>query len=150
MAGRVQAVNGLSLRVRPGSTVALVGESGSGKSVTAQAILGILPRTAWITGGEILFNDPETGSRDLAKLSRRSREFTAIRGNRIGMIFQEPMTSFSPLHTIGSQIGEALEIHRPVTSRAVVGSSAMSRAGRQISAMAIIARCRSPPESSNG
>jgi peptide/nickel transport system ATP-binding protein len=116
MAGRVQAVNGLSLRVRPGSTVALVGESGSGKSVTAQAILGILPRTAWITEGEILFNDPEAGVRDLAQLSRKSREFTAIRGNRIGMIFQEPMTSFSPLHTIGSQIGEALEIHRPVTS----------------------------------
>ena len=54
----MQAVNGLSLRVRPGSTVALVGESGSGKSVTAQAIMGILPRTACITGGEILFNDP--------------------------------------------------------------------------------------------
>ena len=63
MAGRVQAVNGLSLRVRPGSTVALVGESGSGKSVTAQAILGILPRTAHITGGEILFNDQVGGMR---------------------------------------------------------------------------------------
>src|ERR671917_377473 len=69
MAGRVQVVDRLSLRVRPGSTVALVGESGSGKSVTAQAILGILPRTAWITQGEILFNDPEAGVRDLAKLS---------------------------------------------------------------------------------
>ena len=100
------------MRIRPGSTVALVGESGSGKSVTAQAIMGILPRTAHITGGEILFNDPETGARDLAKLPPRSKEFTAIRGNRIGMIFQEPMTSFSPLHTIGDQIGEALSVHR--------------------------------------
>jgi peptide/nickel transport system ATP-binding protein len=116
MAGRVQAVNGLSLRVRPGSTAALVGESGSGKSVTAQAIMGILPRTAHITSGEILFNDPATGVRDLAKLDPRSREFTQIRGNRIGMIFQEPMTSFSPLHTIGDQIGEALAVHEKVSS----------------------------------
>src|SRR5688500_2257110 len=91
MAGRVQAVNGLSLRVQPGSTVALVGESGSGKSVTAQAIMGILPRTAWITSGEILFRDPSGVPRDLAALPPRSGEFRAVRGNRIGMIFQEPM-----------------------------------------------------------
>ena len=69
LAGRVQAVDSLSMRVRPGSTVALVGESGSGKSVTAQAIMGILPRTAHITGGEIVFNDRDSGDRDLAKLS---------------------------------------------------------------------------------
>jgi peptide/nickel transport system ATP-binding protein len=116
MAGRVLAVNGLSLRVRPGTTVALVGESGSGKSVTAQAIMGILPRTAFITSGEVLFNDPLSGVRDLAALNPRSREFTTIRGDRIGMIFQEPMTSFSPLHTIGDQIGETLAVHRNVTA----------------------------------
>jgi peptide/nickel transport system ATP-binding protein len=115
MAGRVQAVNRLSLRVRPGSTVALVGESGSGKSVTAQAILGILPRTAFITTGQILFDDSNSGQRDLAALSPKSKAFQAIRGDRIGMIFQEPMTSFSPLHTIGDQIGEALTVHRKVT-----------------------------------
>jgi peptide/nickel transport system ATP-binding protein len=117
MAGRVQAVNGLSLRVRPGTTVALVGESGSGKSATAQAIMGILPRTARITGGSILFNDPDTGVTDLATLPTRSERFREIRGNRIGMIFQEPMTSFSPLHTIGDQIGEALAVHRNVSAR---------------------------------
>ena len=115
MAGRAMAVNKLSMRVRPGSTVALVGESGSGKSVTAQAILGILPRTAHITSGEIRFDDPLTAPRDLARMSPRSKEYQAIRGNRIGMIFQEPMTSFSPLHTIGDQIGEALAVHADVT-----------------------------------
>ncbi|MGH6924073.1 MAG: dipeptide ABC transporter ATP-binding protein [Propylenella sp.] len=115
MAGRAQAVDRLSMRIRPGRTVALVGESGSGKSVTAQAIMGILPRTARITSGEIRFDDAEVGSRDLAKLRPKSKEFTNIRGNRIGMIFQEPMTSFSPLHTIGDQIGETLAVHRNVT-----------------------------------
>jgi peptide/nickel transport system ATP-binding protein len=116
LAGRVQAVDGLSMRVRPGSTVALVGESGSGKSVTAQAVMGILPRTACITSGSIRFNDPKSGPRDLAKLKPRSKEFTHIRGNRVGMIFQEPMTSFSPLHTVGDQIGEALAVHHSVSA----------------------------------
>ncbi len=116
LAGRVQAVDGLSMRVRPGSTVALVGESGSGKSVSAQATMGILPRTARITAGEILFNDPSEGVRDVAKIRPKSKEFMHIRGNRIGMIFQEPMTSFSPLHTIGDQIGEALAVHNKVSA----------------------------------
>jgi peptide/nickel transport system ATP-binding protein len=119
LAGRVRAVDDLSLRVRPGTTVAVVGESGSGKSVTARAILGLLPRIGSITAGEILFDDPATGPVDLAALSPRSPKFAAIRGNRIGMIFQEPMTSFSPLHTIGDQIGEALSTHRDMSKREV-------------------------------
>jgi len=112
LGGVIKAVNGISFRVRPGSTVALVGESGSGKSVTAQAILGILPRTARITGGQIAFNDPLTGHHDLAHLNPCSKAFASLRGNAMSMIFQEPMTSLSPLHTIGDQIGEALILHR--------------------------------------
>jgi peptide/nickel transport system ATP-binding protein len=113
-AGAITAVDGLSFRVRPGSSIALVGESGSGKSVTAQAITGILPRTARIAGGEILLADPDAPGKviDLARLDPASSRFRAIRGNHISMIFQEPMTSLSPLHTIGDQISEALFLHR--------------------------------------
>ena len=103
------------------STVALVGESGSGKSVVSQAILRILPRSGQITGGEILFADPRgsTGKAvDLAKLPGDGAAMRAIRGGRISIIFQEPMTSLSPLHTIGNQVGEALRLHRPVDRRA--------------------------------
>ncbi len=115
LGGVIKAVNGISFRVRAGSTVALVGESGSGKSVTAQSILGILPRTAKITGGKILFNDPAGGITDLAALTPRSPTFAALRGDRISMIFQEPMTSLSPLHTIGDQISESLRLHKNAT-----------------------------------
>lgn len=113
-AGVVRAVDGLSFRLRAGSAVALVGESGSGKSVTAQAILGLLPRTARITHGEVLLADDEAdgGAIDLAQLDAQSRAFRAVRGNRISMIFQEPMSSLSPLHTVGDQVSEALFLHR--------------------------------------
>ncbi len=115
LGGVIKALKGISFRVRPATTVALVGESGSGKSVTAQAILGLLPRTAKITRGEILLNDPVAGRLDLAALSPRSKRFAALRGNKISMIFQEPMTSLSPLHTIGDQIGETAIIHHGVS-----------------------------------
>ncbi|MBC8129239.1 MAG: dipeptide ABC transporter ATP-binding protein [Rhizobiaceae bacterium] len=112
MAGTTRAVNGLSFRVEPGKTVAIVGESGSGKSVTAQAIMGILPPIARRLDGRILFQEKGASAVDLAGLDTRSKEFAAIRGARISMIFQEPTTSFSAYHTIGDQIGEALKIHR--------------------------------------
>jgi peptide/nickel transport system ATP-binding protein len=114
--GTVKAVDGVSFRVPPGKTVALVGESGSGKSVVSQAIMGILPKAARIEGGTILFRDPAKGGaeRDLAQVSAASAEYRAIRGGRISIIFQEPMTSLSPLHTVGNQIGEALTLHRKV------------------------------------
>ena len=116
--GYIRAVRGASFRVRPRSTVALVGESGSGKSVVSQAIMRILPRSGEITQGAILFNDPRGNGTaiDLARLPANSAQMRAIRGGRISIVFQEPMTSLSPLHTVGNQVGEALRLHRKVAS----------------------------------
>jgi len=116
--GFIHAVTGVSFRVRPKSVVALVGESGSGKSVVSQTILRILPRSGVITRGKILFADPRLDGQviDIAKLPSDSAQMCAIRGGRISIIFQEPMTSLSPVHTIGDQVGEALRLHRPVTT----------------------------------
>ena len=112
LGGKVDAVKRADLRVLPGKVTALVGESGSGKSVISQAIMGILPQTA-SAAGRIMFDDPGSmsGPVDLLSLPRDGREIRAIRGNRMGKIFQEPMTSLSPLHTIGNQISEVLQIH---------------------------------------
>ena len=115
--GIVDAVKGASLTIRQGSTVALVGESGSGKSVISQCIMGILPEVGEIVSGEILFADPKKNGEivDLAKTSQKSPQMRGIRGGRISIIFQEPMTSLSQLHTISDQIGEALHLHRKVS-----------------------------------
>ncbi len=112
--GKIEAVRDVSFRVMSGATVALVGESGSGKSVISQAIMGILPKAAEISGGRILFSDPVTPNEtiDIAALDPACAKIRAIRGDRISIIFQEPMTSLSPLHTIGDQISEALHLHR--------------------------------------
>jgi len=113
-AGTVKAVDGVSFRIPEGRTVALVGESGSGKTMVAQAIMSILPRVARIEGGEILFLDPrKPGSVvDISRLDPEGAQVRDIRGGRISIIFQEPMTALSPLHTVGNQIGEALMLHR--------------------------------------
>jgi peptide/nickel transport system ATP-binding protein len=126
-AGVLRAVDGVSFCVKPGATVALVGESGSGKSVIAQTIMGILPRVAQITGGSILFHDRQSsataagaanGVIDIAGIDRDSPGMRDIRGRRISMIFQEPMTSLSPLHTVGNQVSEALRLHHPADKKA--------------------------------
>ena len=112
LGGQIQAVKRADLRVLPGKVTALVGESGSGKSVISQAVMGILPRTATV-GGRVLFNDPAACDKpiDLLSLPREGARIRALRGSRMGKIFQEPMTSLSPLHTIGNQISEVLKIH---------------------------------------
>jgi len=115
LGGRLQVVKGANLRVLPGKVTALVGESGSGKSVISQSVMGILPNTAKVTG-KILFTDPIDGrSTDILQLSRDGPEIRALRGSRMAKIFQEPMTSLSPLHTVGNQISEVLAIHTDAT-----------------------------------
>jgi len=112
--GILKAVDGVDFTIKPGGTVALVGESGSGKSVCSQAIMGLLPKAAKIAGGSILFQDPGNNGAppiDIARLDRNGPEMRRIRGGRISIIFQEPMTSLSALHTVGDQIGEAVQLH---------------------------------------
>ena len=110
--GTFMAVKDASLRVLPGKVTALVGESGSDKSVISQAIMGILPPIARAEG-KILFCDPAAGGKpvDIVRLPLDGSEIRQLRGRRMGKIFQEPMTSLSPLHTIGNQISEVLAIH---------------------------------------
>ncbi len=114
--GVINAVKGVSFTIKQGSTVALVGESGSGKSVIAQSIMGILPKVGRVSGGRILFSDPAANGTvvDIAQLDPDGQSMRRIRGGRISIIFQEPMTSLSPLHTVGDQVSEALHLHRDV------------------------------------
>ena len=120
--GTVRAVDDVSFDMAQGATLGIVGESGCGKSVTARSILRIVDRPGKILGGEINFRRPPRsggGSQvlDLAKLDPNGSEMRAIRGAEIALIFQEPMSSFSPVHTIGNQIIEAILLHQPVTRR---------------------------------
>jgi len=110
-AGTARAVDGVDLRVERGETMALVGESGSGKSVTAYSILRLVAQPGRIVGGQVLFDGV-----DLLKLDQRG--IRAVRGKRIGMIFQEPLAALNPVWTIGEQIVEAIRLHRPVSRRA--------------------------------
>ncbi len=102
--GTIHAVNGITFDIRPGETLGIVGESGCGKSVTALALLGILPRAGRVSSGSAIF-----GGRDLIQLS--DSDMRDIRGREIAMIFQDPMTSLNPVLTIGRQLREALETH---------------------------------------
>jgi oligopeptide/dipeptide ABC transporter ATP-binding protein len=116
--GLIRAVDGVSFDVMPGRVTGIVGESGCGKSVTMRAILQLVDEPGRIESGEILF-DCRTGAAagknseviDLSKLRRNSARLRAIRGAEIALIPQEPMAAFSPVHTVGSQIIEAIQLH---------------------------------------
>ncbi len=114
--GTIRAVDGVNLSIGRGKTLGVIGESGCGKSVTAHSILRLTPSPPGkIVGGEILLH--RYGEIvDLVKLSQKGEQLRNIRGNDIGMIFQEPMTSFGPLHTIGHQIIETILVHQKATS----------------------------------
>ena len=111
-------VEGIDFDLAPGKVLALVGESGCGKSVTSQAILRLLPRELTIAAGAINFRTTRGAPPvDLASLDTDGKAIREVRGNRIAMIFQEPMSSFSLLHTMGNQIGEVIRLHRKVSPR---------------------------------
>jgi len=115
--GTTKAVDGASFDVAPGKTLGIVGESGCGKSVTAQSILRIVDRPGRIVAGEIVLTRADGSQTDLTKLEANGREMRSIRGGEIGLVFQEPMTSFSPVHTIGAQLIEAVLLHNDVSKK---------------------------------
>ncbi len=112
--GVIHAVESVSFEVKKGQTLGIVGESGCGKSVTSLSIMRLLPKpSGYVVSGEILL-----GTQDLLKLP--AEEMRHIRGNRISMIFQEPMTALNPVHRIGKQINEAFHLHQPEMDDAAV------------------------------
>ena len=115
--GEVEALDAVDFEVKHGQTLGLVGESGCGKSVTALSVMRLLPRPIGkITGGSIHF-----GGMDLLKLT--PDEIRQIRGNEIGMIFQEPMNALNPVRTIGDQISESFLLHQNITPKEAWGKS---------------------------
>ncbi len=114
--GLIKAVKGVSFSIQMGKTVAIVGESGSGKSVISQSIMGILPKTGTVSKGQITFYDPKHSFKKtiITSIKNNSLEMRKLRGSGISIIFQEPMTSLSPLHTIGNQIAEGFLLHNKV------------------------------------
>lgn len=113
--GVLKAVDGIDLQIKRGKTLGIVGESGCGKSVTSQAMLRIVPKPGEVKGEIKLYRgrtaDLKDEAIDLAMLDPRGKEIRTIRGDEIAMIFQEPMKAFSPIHTIGNQIMEAILLH---------------------------------------
>ena len=105
------AVDGVDLTVPQGAIVGLVGESGCGKSVTALSVLGLLPPNGQVTAGRVAF-----GGRDLLTLPEG--DLRALRGDRIAMIFQDPMTSLNPVYSVGRQVAEVLRLHRGLDRKA--------------------------------
>lgn len=110
--GLLRAVDGVTFSMRRGRVMGLVGESGCGKSVTSYSILNLIQTPGEITGGFIIFHSSDGSKIDIAKLDHKSRKMLEIRGGKISMIFQEPMTALSPVHKIGAQICEAILSHQ--------------------------------------
>lgn len=112
--GEMKAVDGVDFELRKGQTLGLVGESGCGKSLTSRAIISINPKECETSGRIVYHSDSEKSLQqlDLLSLNPRSKQIRSIRGRKIAMIFQEPMTAFSPMYTIGNQIMESILIHR--------------------------------------
>jgi peptide/nickel transport system ATP-binding protein len=129
-AGLVRAIDGLSLAIARGETFALVGESGCGKSMTALALMRLLPENGQVVGGRIRLGG--SGQADAAGadnlLALPESRMRAVRGGRIGMIFQEPATSLNPVLKIGDQLVEAIESHSMAGASTTIPSG--SRAGR--------------------
>jgi oligopeptide/dipeptide ABC transporter ATP-binding protein len=116
--GVVRAVDGADLTIRRGKTLALVGESGCGKSVACRSLLQIVHSPGRIVSGQILLErEGGSGTVDIARLPSRGREIRAIRGKDISMIFQEPMSSLSPMYTVGNQIAENILLHTRMSAR---------------------------------
>ncbi|MGH8016720.1 MAG: ABC transporter ATP-binding protein [Opitutaceae bacterium] len=113
--GVIRAVDGVSLELRRGRILAIVGESGCGKSVTSHSILRLIQRPGWIAGGRILLRARNRAPIDITALNEKSDTLYEVRGGLVSMIFQEPMTALSPVHTIGNQIIEAIRLHQNVT-----------------------------------
>lgn len=112
------AVEGISFDVTAGETLGIVGESGSGKSLSARAILGLVPPSGKVTGGQIMYQRAEGELIDIATLPRNGSVIRSLRGADIAMVFQEPMASLSPVHTIGNQITTTLRQHTDLSKRA--------------------------------
>ncbi len=116
--GAVPVVRGVSFELHAGRTLCLVGESGSGKSVTARAVLQLVDVPGRIARGDITYRHADGRITQIAQLQPRGRAIRALRGGDIAMVFQEPMTSLSPVHTIGAQIVEAIRLHQPLSKAA--------------------------------
>ena len=123
--GPADALRGIDLQIRRGETVGLIGESGCGKSMTALALMGLLPHGAAVSGSMRLHGQELVGADEAA--------LCALRGNRLGMVFQEPMTALNPLHTIGAQVAEPLRQHK-----------GLSRASARAEALRLLERVRLP------
>jgi peptide/nickel transport system ATP-binding protein len=108
--GDVKAVDGVSFSIEKGETLGIVGESGCGKSVTCLTIMGLNAKRNTVSSGEVLWKGKDI-------LGAKPRELRAIRGDEMSMIFQDPMTSLNPVHSIGTQLVEAVQLHRDVSTR---------------------------------